>query len=44
LPKTVIMKQSRATYDSVDIEIATFSDETLSVGSSTLYCHPVFLK
>jgi hypothetical protein len=38
------MKQPRVTYDSVGIEVATFSDENLSVGSSTLYRHAVFLN
>jgi len=35
------MEQPRVTYDSVGIEVATFSDEKLSVGSSTLYRHAV---
>jgi len=31
------MKQPRVTYDSVGIEVSNFSDETLPVGSGTLY-------
>jgi hypothetical protein len=40
----VIMKQPRVTYDSVGIEVATFSNEKLSVGSGTLYRLAVFFK
>jgi hypothetical protein len=39
-----VMKQPRVTYDSVGIEVATFSDEKLSIGSSTLYRHAGFFK
>jgi len=36
------MKQPRSTYDSVGIEVATFSDEKLPVGSGTLYAQLFF--
>jgi hypothetical protein len=42
--KQSVMKQPRVTYDSIGIEVATFSDEKLSIGSCTLYRHAGFFK